>query len=328
MALSLASEAGLRAAVLNLCLASKVYDLRDQEMCLAIAHVLQSWQVSAANIFVQDHAQVPILHIYSSDATPIWTATQTSHLSQVRGTRVTRKGILGVDYLLQRRYLKSTSPGGATDMHAVVAVPLPMKGGRTADHHLGAALEFCPLLQELGSQSVVISQYVFDRAIFSSLGKRMHQRHAATHTQRSSSSLHGQRLSLLDWDVSIGCCNHDCHNALKWALRSQEPFDEHCKNLFLILDTLRHSFQYILEALPAFLQQSLRVRDDSNEDTTLLVEFWNAMGVAADTSNALAALNLWWDGQTLWVSPDQAQDFDLVSEVSQLLTSKSASLRR
>ena len=169
---------------------------------------------------------------------------------------------------------------------------------------------------------VALGQYVFDRAIFSSLGKRMHQRHMASHGTRSSSStLQSQRLQLLDWDVSTGCCNHDCHNALKWALRCQEPFEEHCKNLFLILDTLRHSFQYILEALPSFLRSRLKVRDHKAQDAAQLQEFWNAVGIAAETANVLADLDLWWDGDTLWVFPNQdiPEDYDLVAEVSQLI---------
>ena len=140
MALRLPTVEALRAQILDLCLASKVYELPDQERCLALAHVLQQWQVGTADVFVAQHGQVPILHIYSSDSTPLKTTTHTTSVSAARGTRVTRKGLKATDFLLQRRYLKSISPAGANYVHAVVGVPLPMLDGKSADHHLGC----CP----------------------------------------------------------------------------------------------------------------------------------------------------------------------------------------
>ena len=223
--------------------------------------------------------------------------------SESRSGRVTRKGLRGVDFLLQRRYLKSISPAGSTSIHVVVGVPLPMYDGKTSDHHLGAALEFCPLIQELNVQSIVVTQYIFDRALFSSLGKRMHQRHSLLHSQNvAGSTLAGHRSCLLDWDVSVGCCNHDCHNALHWALRTQDHFDEHCKSLFLILETLRSSFHYVLEVLPDFLRHHLCVRSDDRDDSDVVRQCWTALGVSAETATQLSIYNLWWDGNTLWAT--------------------------
>ena len=149
----------------------------------------------------------------------------------------------------------------------------------------------------------------------------MHQRHSDVHAAVDSHNLGSQLAFLLDLHVSMGCCNHDCHNALKWALRAQDDFGESCKALFLVLETLRFCFHYILETLPDFLQHRLRPREEDPDDPDAVRQYWHAMGVSADTANALTDWNLWWDGEVLWftIQTETPSDLDVVHEVSQLL---------
>ena len=121
------------------------------------------------------------------------------------------------ELLVEVAFIRTTDSNGEPVAAFLSKDPMPLSNGKSTWHMLPAACAFFPLIQRLGHKGIVISHYVFDRAVQSSLERKMRQRHGLYHLRMAGvDGESGGLADLVDWVVSTPCANHDVQNALKW----------------------------------------------------------------------------------------------------------------
>ena len=159
------------------------------------------------------------------------------------------------------------------------------------------------MLKRLGHKGISISNYCFDRALFSTLERKQLQRHALYHEPSvvGAEKVGARALDdLQDWVVCTACANHDAQNALKWSLMNVSSDVEVVHKLHIIIESLRNSFDLILDRLAKFVADKLRF-DDGDYDRGDAYRFWVTLGVRSDVADVLADLNLSYEGGYLRV---------------------------
>eukprot|EP00974_Lingulodinium_polyedra_P036323 3483696-Lingulodinium_polyedra.AAC.1 len=127
------------------------------------------------------------------------------------------------------------------------------------------------------------------------MGRKIHQHHSLYYRMQASTSavasVHLELLEDLDWVVTTGCCCHDVHNSLKWAVSEVVKTPTTLKDIFMIIRSAREGYDLIQKTLPSFLLKNLSF-DDSPHDPTQVIRFWSFLGVDYETAELLGTLNL------------------------------------
>eukprot|EP00973_Karenia_brevis_P038963 5378243-Karenia_brevis.AAC.1 len=172
-----------------------------------------------------------------------------------------------------------------------------MDKGKSQWHYYNATCDVLPLLPRIHPQGISISLYCFDRGIWSSLGNRMLQKHAAYHNLDVSNPVAPLSASAvkqlhLDWHVVLPCANHDCQNGMRWAVQNhlKDPRTG-LSDLFIVIASIRNIFNYLVAWLPRFLQLKLEFVDLALADEWKVYQFWSAMGFSGDYLTLTADLN-------------------------------------
>ena len=130
---------------------------------------------------------------------------------------VIRKAKKAEELLIEVAFFKSVAPDGEVLMAFLSRDPVAMTIGHTTWHMFPPLCSFFPLIQKLGHKGIVVSHYVFDRMVQSSMQRKSRQLHGLYHLRATGSAggIDGGLSDLLDWHVSTACGNNDGQNALK-----------------------------------------------------------------------------------------------------------------
>ena len=106
-----------------------------------------------------------------------------------------------------------------------------------------------------------------------------------------------------DWFVPTPCCNHDCHNALKWAL-AKYVLAEVAKDMFIVFESLRNAFDLIMERLRGWVSSraTFAARTGSVGG---FYQVWAALGVDSEFASALTELGLCFRGGQLFIDMER-----------------------
>ena len=63
---------------------------------------------------------------------------------------------------------------------------------------------------------------------------------------------------LLDWVLGTGCALHDASKALQWALDPFVEEKEMLKDLYVVIESCRSSFDLLVEYLHVFLARHMK----------------------------------------------------------------------
>ena len=199
-------------------------------------------------------------------------------------------------------------------------LPLPLEHGKGAWEAFSAAKRCCPLLKALGHKSISISHYCFDRGYNQSLSRKMLQRHRSQHSVPTGSAIDSPTSlpELRDWALTTSCCNHDCHNALRWSVASNPNIEEHNKEIHIALESLKDCFASILHAVPGFLWEHVRFVDDGADEDEVAA-YWSFLGVEADMLDTFMAVHPRWTGFELHVKGALEEAEDATQQLSSIL---------
>jgi hypothetical protein len=188
---------------------------RDAErMCEAAT----SFLLDKAKALVRKLADSPILISYGSDATPMKCKAY-FNVGLATQTNFRRVGSRLTEFLVQNCFIKGITPTGQ-EVAYLVKDPLPLRAGKGALPLFSAMCRFFPLARTLGHTSVVVTHYVFDRALQAPLLKLAEKRHGLYYQRQGGPAPRTGAIALLElqyWVVSTGCAAHDCHNAAMWG---------------------------------------------------------------------------------------------------------------
>lgn len=295
-------HSGFAELVQGLAQCSRVFGPADTVMAARIGETIASYLRHKSETLVRGAGPMPILYHYSSDAT----AYLVVHVATSKGdgVKVVRKGKALYEYLCERAFLKTVSPSGEEVAAIIMKEPRPLKEGKGAWHLYSALDEYMPTLRQLGHCGITIEHFGFDRGALNGLEPLLHQRHALKVRHLPCSSTAGgpdSMVELLSWVATTGCVNHDCHNALRWALAPLLDNKEILKDLHIAVESLRNSMDMLQAFLMPFLVKHVQraTTPHCEED---VARFWIALGAEPEWAERLGKVNPWFRDDILWVS--------------------------
>ena len=222
----------------------------DIELAEKHTEVLKDFLENAADQFVSEHRSEALLEQFLSDGTPLSTT------ERVRCNwdkfRVTRSAKSCKEYLVQRLFLTVSSA-----VMTLLADVRPMfdKTGLTSYNGI---VSLWAGARQLGHTGFLLSHSCFDRAVVSVMHRRIKQRAAAydLHLVYSNPDM-AEWLILTNWTTIVGCAAHDFHNALKWSVLLYFGCKQTMRDSWVILQSLRHSFDQLAKSLPSFMATHL-----------------------------------------------------------------------
>jgi hypothetical protein len=231
--------------------------LRDDEV--AVAHklgvILSDFLDNMAYQICDAARGAPLFYSYQSDATSCLMAVDASVTSDSGTTN--RKGRHLCEFLLERGFI--LAPGSTRTSSAVIVRAPRLLNGKTTWHEFTAFVEFHNMPRARGHKGIQLVHVGFDRAVLTSLSRKIEQRRAAYYDPDLGPDLGGEGglLCLLDWFVSTACAYHDVHNCFKWAMG---PFcsPELLTDLWIIMASLRNSRIVLCAAIPQWLTTVVR----------------------------------------------------------------------
>ena len=156
--------------------AHRVLDRNEARDCAKLTEVVKGFMTNKAKALVKAAGGQPVLYTYGSDGTPLMTQMRVTAPKLTGNGRVVRRAGKAVEYLVQRAFLKSTTPSGDPLRTVLCVDPLPLAQGKTAWHEFTACQRFFPILRTLGHTGIIISHAVFDRAMHSAISRKLMQR--------------------------------------------------------------------------------------------------------------------------------------------------------
>ena len=82
---------------------------------------------------------------------------------------------------------------------------------------------------------------------------------------------------LLNLVVSCGCCNHDAHNSLKWALHFYFQDLTLLKDMWITIESVRNSYGLLHQHMGSWLLDTVTFTEDTMSPETLK-ELWTLLG--------------------------------------------------
>lgn len=167
---------------------------------LQVGDVMKHHMEQSAKDLVLSASGRPVLCSYSSDGTPMKTAIRVVSDGDIHKSSVVRHGRDCTEFLLQRSWYKTLNFKGEAVLSVLIKDPLPLSDGKGADNCYTAAVRFAPLLKDMSHRGVSINHYSFDRALFTSMRRKLSQRHALLHARlRHAPVMIGEALPMSGW---------------------------------------------------------------------------------------------------------------------------------
>ena len=164
---------------------------------------------------------------------------------------------------------------------------------------------------------------MFDRALWSALTRLTRQRHALYHKVCADhgSESEGAHRELFDWCVTTACANHDCQNALKWALKGAagESPEGVLKALHVSIAAVRNGLDLLHGTLPTFVRGSLHFVPERLDAQKPLFNFWVTLGFEPSIAELCADLQIMWNNDNLEVSDVHREDTGLFEKICHIM---------
>lgn len=232
------------------------------------AEVLQSFLDLKMRRFVSERSEQPLLEMFFSDATPY--TVQSRHAVEADGLTARREGRECKDFLMQRTFVVSVD--GQVRTYFRDARMMSDK------HHLTSYRGFADEwhgVRRMGAKDIVISCYVFDRAVQSAMERRMRQQHGLQELYLLETEPDTAAETILkSWVVSLGCSCHDLHGGLKWSVMQYVGSKQMMKDSWVIFQSLRQSSEQIWRNLHAWVAEHILYENYDGPDLTPLYQLF------------------------------------------------------
>lgn len=295
---------------------------RDESVLVSrLCEVGKAYLQEKARTLIQNAVGQPVLVHYSSDGTPL---SSKKHIKAVSSNFSSSKLMRDTDeYLVQHVFYRTIDALGTPSTVTLLRDPLPLSCGKTALAQYSCGKSFFQNARQLGHVGISIATYTWDRAGYSALARiwRNHHTMMAPDFAAPEQGLDSASLSLLEWVETTPCCQHDCHNSLKWSLHSFFNNVQLVQEMFIIVAAVRNSYMLIHQHLAAWLQSKLALVPDSElPPVQTRQELWTALGVEPGLVELLAhKLRLQWKGGQLEVAESCTSIPDLLESISSAL---------
>lgn len=235
---------------------SLVLDKRDVERMTRLSEVQRCFLRERAARFLQQRKRDTILMQYSSDVSPIMSTERFRFVT--KNSTIIRGGRSSNEFLVQRVFFADLK-GGAS---IIMEKPLVMQR-KTAFAHFCAYRQMVKTPREQGHEGLHVIAHCYDRAVEAPM-QRLHRQWQRLHDSQQEDELHAgafRRLWLQTWFVSVGCCAHDTHGGLKWAILSYYSSKSCMRAAFVAVESLRNGFSLLVKWVGTWLVNRLAFED-------------------------------------------------------------------
>ena len=280
------------------------------------AHLYESMQIRCRE-FVVDRLSQPMVQFYSNDETPLKLRMQGSW--KVGQQVIKRGGNTGRPFLIQMTFYRQLGADGSAQTVCSWEPPLSLTHGKSAQAVHAATMQRHRTLRQQGHEGLVIQYYSFDRALFAPLSRLLQQEHMLAAPRYGKSKAESELLQHHEWVVTAGCALHDAHNTLKWGLNFKGFGPQLLKDLFIVMQSLKNSFNLVTERLTPWLVRNLIFTDRADcPPAHELLALWTFMGVDPVLAEQVTSdMALHWDFELgkLRVAADFRQTKDAFEEL-------------
>jgi len=137
---------------------------------------------------------------------------------------------------------------------------------KTAWTHFQCQNDLWPTCRILGHSGLVVSHHVWDNAVKGPCERRARQQHAAVsvHQEDDDGDVPIELRNLLSWFTCVSCFAHLGHNSLRWAIKEYIEDSETSRACWVVLASLRNSFDMLAGYLQVWLGGRIRFEDHPN----------------------------------------------------------------
>eukprot|EP00971_Amphidinium_carterae_P348681 6490623-Amphidinium_carterae.1 len=266
---------------------STPHTAQDVSSIYRLAETLKVHLCEEVNKIARSAGGQPFMLWYSCDATPAKVPVSVfAHGHGVFQQGVHRSGKAGMEFLLEVLFASTITCTGSIQSAVYLREPRPLSKGKTALHHL-ACYEQCVRGIQIPREGIVIEVFCSDRMLFSSLSELIWQHCELKLSEKKASALE----HLLHWNLAIPCSMHDGQNALKWAVAGQCQSSSLVADLYIVIESLRNSFDLLHLKLPEHIRTHLEFTQERC-DESVLYQFWMALGAGGEVLNMLVNMQL------------------------------------
>jgi len=291
---------------------STLHSKHDLTELTQLTEVLKGWLRERASNLARDTGDQPLLSSYQGDGTPLLVR------HTLKGTQK-RSGKTGREYYVHCQFLAAMSSSGAREQTVTLEEPRPCTQGKTSVALLSFALQMLLDVRKSGHTGPFIFHTGFDRAMNDALNRLLEQYftlRAAKGTDEGEDALWEY---LLAWHINTPCAAHDVHNALKWALYFMNTSEEVQKEIYVALESCRHSYKQLADARAQWLATNLRRKPrDELPSRATLAALWEALGADAKTVKEIQDLGFSLQDDEPCVADDVPMD-TLLTRVKDLM---------
>ena len=283
----------------------------DRHEMPQLVEVLKQFLRQYGEAFIKGADGLPILRSYSSDCTPVKVKQRIT--AKLGPTRVHRVGGMSVELLMEVVFLRYVDLDDQCHTHVVLRDPLPLTHGKSGLALFAASRQFFPTARECGHLGLVVEHLVCDRAQLSILDRLLRQQHTLIHAHMSEGPAleeDPQLQCLLNLVVACGCCNHDAHNSLKWALHFYFQDLTLLKDMWICIESLRNAYGLLHQRMGSWLLDRARFTDHTHHPETLR-ELWTLLGQPPEVVEHLVSLRALFRDEHLEVAAELQNDPDL-----------------
>ena len=282
-----------------------------------VIEVTKQYLMRVLIAFVRNSNNAPILMTYSNDGTPAtW---QSRRRLRLRGKRATLHGHRHTGELLsQIVFLRSFDHRGKAKTAALMREPMELKHGKDTWALYSAMRSFCMSLRQMGHKGIAIQHVSFDRALYKPLA-RVHRQHHKLEAQQQGELYpeEGDLLDLLQWCTSSACSLHDAHGSHRWGLSSLHADQDMLKGLYVSIQSIRNSMDYVYEHIGSWLAAHIEVveDDDALPSAEYLQRLWTALGAEFEVVSTICDARMHWQGERLCIARSFVESEDDVVDI-------------
>ena len=226
--------------------------------------------------------------------------------------------------LLVQRAIFQYADGACCHTAGQFRDPMPLTNGKTGAAIFSASLSFVKTLRQMGHRGIAVQHYSFDRAMHSYILRRFRQHHSALAKEDAAAQRQGciHDPALLEWVVDTPCCNHDCHNALKWSLFDYMSDEGLLTDLFVVVESLRNGFSFLIAELHRFIATRIKFIDADSEEAyhpADATSLWAILEGEPEWNEAIVDLGLRYRNGKLLVDARHRDDRSVFGKIGSII---------
>ena len=301
--------------------ASTMVSSHDKGKLFQVALHVFSFLEDEWELLLQQHPDTAVLRTVSIDGTPLKLKWRLG--SEVGASGPTRYGVHGSELAVAIGFLRGCTPAGQFFNAVKMLPPMSLSEGKKGWNHVSGLMRLGSSLRQAGHKAIAIEHLVADRALCSCLDGHLRSFHSLVHSNLVEPGVldaeDASFLNLQNWCVCTGCCNHDAHNSMKWALHRFFSDSNFMKQVWGVMESCRYSMSAVAGAVHSWLNEVLTFPDVHPVNDEVLQQVWISLGIETEITEELVSLGLLFHSGSLIVKVAHAQSQEIIEKVTGML---------